>query len=485
MVPLLRTDLAVATVLLLLLYGWWKRRALGYWLRNFVFCDTIRLNPTSRVMVIAPHCDDETLGAGGLIRSAAEMGCNLLIVNVTNGDGCRSGVRGKCKRINPSPGEYIRYAYQRQREALEALAHLGVARRDVIFLGYPDRGLSFMWTRHWSRREPYKSPFTKQRFSPYLNSYSLKAPHSGQALVDDLQSLMRSFRPSHVFIPHAYDVHPDHWATHAFSIYALEDLVAYEGLSRPTVFSYLIHRGKWPFPRGLNPHLGLAPPRPLSALGNGWTKLPLPEEVIDAKRRAVLCHRTQIAIMRKYLLSFVRENELFAEVAPVDISRREDIRGQGNPHDGTDRVLTEVLCAVTPAGDNIVSRLNGWADIRGLAAYHDDGFLYLRLVLRKNPRWPVRYLLNLKTVAPRKRSFLIKLRKRGDAILQYISETGLTARSLPASSAWGDLIVRIPLEIIGSPTSILVSAETRLGMIQVDRVGWSLFELQKADERVS
>jgi GlcNAc-PI de-N-acetylase len=39
-----------------------------------------------RLLVIAPHPDDETVGAGGAIATARERGWNVTVVFVTSGD---------------------------------------------------------------------------------------------------------------------------------------------------------------------------------------------------------------------------------------------------------------------------------------------------------------------------------------------------------------------------------------------------------------
>src|SRR5437764_4809009 len=41
----------------------------------------------SRILVLAPHCDDETLGAGGYMAMAARLGARVRVVMLTNGDG--------------------------------------------------------------------------------------------------------------------------------------------------------------------------------------------------------------------------------------------------------------------------------------------------------------------------------------------------------------------------------------------------------------
>lgn len=73
------------------------------------------------LMVIIPHEDDEINIAGSLIFGAREEGIRVICVFVTNGD-------------------YKYIPDVRIREAVRALAVLGVPQEDIVFLGYPDGG---------------------------------------------------------------------------------------------------------------------------------------------------------------------------------------------------------------------------------------------------------------------------------------------------------------------------------------------------------
>ena len=42
--------------------------------------------PASAIVVVSPHPDDEVLGAGGLIRSAAQAGHQVTVLSVTDGE---------------------------------------------------------------------------------------------------------------------------------------------------------------------------------------------------------------------------------------------------------------------------------------------------------------------------------------------------------------------------------------------------------------
>src|SRR5438034_1801331 len=78
--------------------------------------------PGASVLVIAPHCDDETLGVGGLIAEAARRGCRVTVAFVTNGDGFPMAVSHEVQRWPLRPQDYRSMARQRQEEARLALA---------------------------------------------------------------------------------------------------------------------------------------------------------------------------------------------------------------------------------------------------------------------------------------------------------------------------------------------------------------------------
>lgn len=46
------------------------------------------LADVSRLVIVSPHPDDETLGCGGLIAEAAALGIPVLVVSVTDGEAC-------------------------------------------------------------------------------------------------------------------------------------------------------------------------------------------------------------------------------------------------------------------------------------------------------------------------------------------------------------------------------------------------------------
>ena len=81
-----------------------------------------------KVLVLAPHPDDETFGCGGTLRLLSKAGKAIKIVFLTKGEKSTPEIRDQ--------GEYTAV---REREAEKALRILGVS--DYEFLRFPDRGL--------------------------------------------------------------------------------------------------------------------------------------------------------------------------------------------------------------------------------------------------------------------------------------------------------------------------------------------------------
>src|SRR5436190_2796592 len=109
-----------------------------------------------RLLVLAPHPDDEVIGCGGLVALHLREGRKVRVVVATDG-----GEAGE-------PGE-------RQRESRAAVASLGSA--EVEFLNFPDRHL---------------------------------ADRSGFAAA--LRDILVDFRPDLIAAPSAIEIHPDHLA---------------------------------------------------------------------------------------------------------------------------------------------------------------------------------------------------------------------------------------------------------------------------------
>jgi len=91
------------------------------------------LPPGARLVVVAPHPDDEILACGGLLQLAAARARAPLLVAVTDGEASHPGSLAW-------PVEKLRAA--RPQETLAALACLGIATLDLQRIGIADGGVT-------------------------------------------------------------------------------------------------------------------------------------------------------------------------------------------------------------------------------------------------------------------------------------------------------------------------------------------------------
>lgn len=270
-----------------------------------------------RVLLFAPHCDDETISSSAVLHDAVLAGSQVRVVVMTNGDGFTIAAEEQFRRLFLTGADYIRSGYSRQAETLNALGELGISPLQVTFFGYPDRGMESLWTTHWERGNPLQSHYTRTSHSPYTNSFEPQAPYSGESVLENIESVLTGFNPTIVLLPHPHDEHHDHAATCAFVTAALHKLNLDGRLPMPHLYYYLVHRGDFPIPSGYLPERSLLPPRPLLAVNSvEWYFYPLDQEAQNRKYRAVMKYPSQlkVPIMSKLLLSLIRTNELFAEL---------------------------------------------------------------------------------------------------------------------------------------------------------------------------
>lgn len=347
-----------------------------------------------RVLVLAPHCDDEVLATGGLISDSINAGKQVRVVIVTNGDGFKWAEKLYSRRLITSAADMVKFGYERQGESIEALRILGVPRDDILFLGYPDRGLEKMWFANWSPDHLYKSPYTKTDHSPYVNSYTLKAPYCGASFVKDLLRIIRDFAPDQIFLPHPNDAHPDHWATFAFAQVALRMLSEEDPkFHRAQVKTYLVHRGGYPLPKKINARLPLMPPDDLEINGADWQLCPLSPGAVAAKRQAILAFKSQTEVKKRFLLRFARANEIFCVEPPAHVI---SLALDREPVIDRDDFLGKIAPTVTdPVGDDLSRRVERGADFTSLFAFATPQNLDITTSVAGKVSPNVKYLIDL------------------------------------------------------------------------------------------
>jgi len=168
--------------------------------------DQISCDASDRLLVFAPHPDDESLACGGLIQRAQRAGAVVSVVIATNGDANPWPQRLIEKRWNLGPDAARRWGAVRHAEAAAALQALGISIDNARFLQWADQGL------------------TKRLLD------------DGNASVKQLRQLIATHRPTLVAMPSVLDSHPDHSALALMLMAALrsED-------SQARAISYWLH----------------------------------------------------------------------------------------------------------------------------------------------------------------------------------------------------------------------------------------------------
>jgi len=268
------------------------------------------IHSNDRILVFAPHPDDESLAAGGLIKRARDLNATVMVVVMTDGSSAAtpdelSQYLEKSNKSNSTGIAELRY-----QETTSALSKLGVNTSNIIFLGYPDTGLRSLFEDYWDPDKPYtgNTPFNHFDHSPYNFTYQPNVTYTGSNVAGNLKQIMTDFKPTIIIAPDGLDEHRDHWATNAFVMYS-----AAETNFKGTIYTYLVHKGgtKWPSPPNYQPTLNLTPPQELQNQNINWIETPLTSDEKKAKEEAVNSYGLPLSLTKGYLKSFIRTNELF------------------------------------------------------------------------------------------------------------------------------------------------------------------------------
>lgn len=249
--------------------------ALGIIGFTFWFFDTYQILPASayvlfqeapspkssdKILIVSPHPDDETLGAGGFIARAVNNKADVEVIIAT--DGNKRGLKA-----------------QRHQETLNAMSDLGVPNDHVVFFDFPD-----------SKLKSYQSQFNSE-----------------------LLAKIDSFQPTIILGTLPADTHPDHSAVGVGIDTDIRSLNIH-----PVVYQFLIHYHRFPRPATYSPNSNLLPPAILLSSSNNWQKFDLTTSEEQAKERAIEEYKSQLSLENPFLhelmFSFIRKNELFVIV---------------------------------------------------------------------------------------------------------------------------------------------------------------------------
>lgn len=407
----------------------------------------LQLAAGDRILVLAPHPDDEVLGTGGVLREAVRRGLPTRVVFLTNGDSNEWSFLAYRKRPVIRPQAVLAMGTLRRQEALAAAAILGVPAANVSFLGYPDYGTLAIWRDHWGDQPPGRGRLTRATAVPYSTAYRPGAPFKGEEILQDLETIVRQFRPTRIFLSHPADHHPDHAALYLFTRVALWDLQGTQGAAAPALHPFLVHYPHWPGEKGFHPSEELRPPARL-ATNFCWQSRELDREEIDVKRRALAAHRTQFDYSATRLLPLVGANEIYGD---LDVP---PLAADGETIDLQDLAVRRVNQEIE-INATLVRALPEGTMVNLYAFGYRPGRLFGTM-----PKLAIRVGLDVLRVRDQERSL------PRTTVEAHVGGTKLTAR--------------IPLAALGDPDRIFLHAETRLRDTSLNQTPWWVLELPAA-----
>jgi len=218
---------------------------------------TLKLTSKDRLLILAPHPDDESLATGGLIQRAIKAGAKVRVLFATDGDNNPWPQRFLERKLQISITDRARWGRRRRKEALAALELLGLPKGSARFLGLPDQGITNLLMR------------------------------AEESVLFTLWAEMTEWEPTLFVMPSATDAHPDHSA-----LFVLVHLAMMRLERPPRMVRFIIH----------------APGRQSE---RGKLTLRLTEPEIERKRAAILAHESQMALSRKRFAAYATEQETF------------------------------------------------------------------------------------------------------------------------------------------------------------------------------
>ncbi len=428
---------------------------------------TLTLSTNDRILVMAPHPDDESLGCGGIIQAAVEQHIPVQVVFFTYGDNNQWSFILYRKRPVLDSKSAQSMGLMRHDEAVRAARLLGLETNQLTFLGYPDFGTLYIWDKCWGTHPAYKSMLTRTTAVPYPNALRPGAQYTGEDILQDMTTIIRDFKPTKVFISHPADHNPDHRALYLFMRVALWNL---ENELRPALLPYLTHFQRWPLPQGLHSANPLAPPEIMRKAAN-WQLFPLSSNQVSVKLAALKEHASQFRYSGKYLSSFVRQNELFGDLPAINL------RATHNFNQDSSGPVDEIPALPEELTDE---ELAVYTDVEWNFASREDDAIVLCVNVSRPLAQTVEAEVSLfgyRTDRP-----FVEMPKLRISLgeLNYKVMDGqqrLDNNTAKVTYRNKSISLHVPLSALGNPDRILIAAKTSRAQVPFDWVAWRILNL--------
>jgi len=421
-----------------------------------------------RILILAPHPDDEAIACSGVIQQAKKAGADIKIVYLTNGDNNEFAFIIYEKRLVFKKSAFIHMGEVRRQEAVNAMRLLGLQGANLVFLGYPDSGTFAIFSRYWRPGWSFQSLLTRSSSVPYKKDLSFGAPYIGESILNDLERIILAYKPARIFVSHPADTNPDHKALYLFMEVALTDLRKL--IPPPKIYPYLVHCPAWPMPRHYHPELDLQPPDSFRDSQINWSEIKLSPQELERKHQVILCYKSQTESSAFYLLSFARKEELFGEYPTIELKKQASLQARAAEFFGFSQMFANAReTSGILTGGNLIDRTGevsyAIADNCLLIHVAKDKELIHRFNL-------VLYLFGYSKKIQFASMPKIRIVTKHEEFRIYDKDTLIEPTGTKITLGPEGLLLRIPLSILGNPYFVLSSVKAYGEKISLSATGF-------------
>ncbi|MFA5867115.1 MAG: PIG-L family deacetylase [Actinomycetota bacterium] len=438
--------IAAAVVGILLIAGGVLAKVLVYDRTVDAPTAAVAISADDRVMIIAPHPDDETLGPGLLAKQAVKIGAKVKVVIVTEGDAGTNAAKAESLKLNLSPADYLELGKTRHLESLAAMKGLGVT--DLVFMGFGDGSTNSLWRANWDDNNP-RLAMNGKTAVPYDFAYCFGELYSGNSLAKNLSAVVTDFNPTVIFYPTPEDLHHDHWAVNAFTQYVLA-----ENNMKPREYTYLVHRGiLWPSPPLYRPQNALQPPSGLAEIDASWIRYKVDEAAAADKLTAVNKYRSQTRVNGVWLRSFIRTNELFALYPSQKTSQASTVPSfeEGKKLPGL--VINDYESFA------LSQQLGGKGDISRFAFAYDKDFAFVAVEFKKPQAADVVTMMNMRFFTSLGVNRLDVKVLNGEAKAVKAAENSVMPMVELVKNT-SVVVIKVPVAVMGGAKTMMLNVDT-------------------------
>jgi LmbE family N-acetylglucosaminyl deacetylase len=387
-----------------------------------------------RILVVAPHPDDETIATAGLIKNSTDNNISVKVVVMTDGD------------------SYHSMAATRYNETQKAAGLLGLKKDDVILLGFPDGSLYTLFNINWNSEQAFSRDNGETHIHyPYV--YKPDQIISGENLAKDLEEIITNFKPTIIIGPDGEDQQIDHKATQAFLEYATSKS-NYTGKR----YNYLIHLPpSWPYPRSYYPEYYLLPPKELTQ-DTMWVSFPLNITQEQYKELALRTYSSQVP-GDSYLFSFIRKNEIFSQYPSLQLNQEGNLK------------INDTI------QEDKAQNANPSMDIKSMLLDSNPDGLYLYIYTMQPIKKEDIFKFKLITSDGSTKRLDIQVTD-SKAEVQIPTKNSVNS-TVKVNIDQNAMLLIIPPDFLQNSNFLLLSAETTDGKRSIDQTRWYTINLQK------